>query len=73
MCVYGYPIEDAAKIAVREVREFFSPEEGAEEMEVIFCCFSERDKNVYEDLPYTRQLKLAELREARINIRQDRV
>ena len=25
------------------------------------------------DLTYTRQLKLAELREARINIRQDRV
>ena len=74
--VYGYPIEDAAKIAVREVREFFSPAEtrcaraagvglpersepegpqGAasrkeEEMEVTFCCFSERDKNEYEDL-----------------------
>lgn len=48
--VYGYPVEDAAKSAVREVREFFSPAEGAEEMEVIFCCFSERDKNVYEDL-----------------------
>ena len=51
--VYGYPIEDAAKIAVREVREFFSPAEGAkgaEEMEVIFCCFSERDIRVYENL-----------------------
>ena len=48
--VYGYPIEDAAKIAVREVRSFLSHAEGAEEMEVIFCCFSERDKNVYEDL-----------------------
>jgi len=23
--VYGYPIEDAAKIAVREAREFLSP------------------------------------------------
>ena len=48
--VYGYPIEDAAKIAVREVMKFLSPAEGAEEMEVTFCCFSERDKNEYEDL-----------------------
>ncbi len=80
--VYGYPIDDAAKIAVREVREFSSPaetqrrreemlrrsfasegrfgeaepegcasiREDAAEMEVIFCCFSERDKRVYEAL-----------------------
>ena len=68
--VYGYPIEEAAKIAVREVREFLTriPQpkavreadalagmrrreaESAEEMEVIFCCFSERDKRVYEGL-----------------------
>ncbi len=49
--VYGYPIEDAAKIAVREVREFLSPAENAEDaegMEVIFCCFSKCDKRVYE-------------------------
>ena len=68
--IYGYPKEDAAKIAVREVREFLTriPQpkavreadalagvrsreaENAEEMEVIFCCFSERDKRVYEGL-----------------------
>ena len=51
--VYGYPIEAAAKIAVEEVREFLSPAEdaeNAEEMEVIFCCFSERDKRVYESI-----------------------
>ena len=51
--VYGYPIEDAAKIAAREVREFLSPTEnaeGAEKMEVIFCCFSKRDAAVYERL-----------------------
>ena len=58
--VYGYPIEDTAKIAVSEVREFLSPAESAEDaegegacphahqMEVIFCCFSERDAAVYE-------------------------
>ena len=65
--IYGYPIEDAAKIAVREVRDYLTQScreaEGAEsgqngitrlpsapEMEVIFCCFSERDKLVYDDL-----------------------
>ena len=50
--VYGYPIEDAAKIAVGEVGDFLTQRsrvaENAEEMEVIFCCFSERDKLIYE-------------------------
>ncbi len=50
--VYGYPIEDAAKIAVREVKEFLSHAENAEdaEMDVVFCCFSERDKWFYEQV-----------------------
>lgn len=59
--VYGYPIEDAAKIAVREVKEFLSRAEAQRrgeggatsslpEMEVIFCCFSKRDAAVYEEL-----------------------
>ena len=49
--IYGYPKEEAAKIAVREVKEFLSPAESAEdteEMEVIICCFSTRDAVVYE-------------------------
>ena len=45
--VYGYPIEDAAKIAVREVQTFLSATKNTE-MEVVFCCFSERDKTVYD-------------------------
>ena len=58
--VYGYPIEDAAKIAVREVEGFLTQRrrdaegEGCAssrpQIEVIFCCFSERDKAVYENL-----------------------
>ena len=71
--VYGYPKEEAAKIAVREVGEFLTQRrkdaEGAEregacphapngrartpaapQMEVIFCCFSERDEAVYRQL-----------------------
>ena len=54
--VYGYPIEDAAKIAVREVREFLSPAENAEaaEMEVAFCCSSGLDKAVYDRIVRAR-------------------
>ena len=68
--IYGYPKEDAARIAVREVKEFLSHAESqrrgeeedrgsqtgrartpaAPQMEVIFCCFSERDKRVYESI-----------------------
>ena len=43
--VYGYPVEAAARIAVREVRSFL---ETRSDLEVVFCCFSERDKKVYE-------------------------
>lgn len=44
--IYHYPIEDAARIAIREVREFLNKKE----MEVIFCCFKARDTAVYERL-----------------------
>ena len=40
-------------------------------IEMIYDISAGRIREV--DLTYTRQLKLAELREARINIRQDRV
>ncbi len=42
--VYGYPIEDAAKVAVREASAFLA----THDVKVIFCCFSERDAKVYE-------------------------
>ena len=50
--MYGYPKEEAAKIAVREVREFLAAKNAkdAEEMDVIFCCFSASDAAVYERL-----------------------
>lgn len=43
---YGYPIEAAAHVAVGAVTEFLATHPGAPE--VIFCCFSERDRAVYE-------------------------
>lgn len=45
--VYGYPVADAAKIAVREVTEFLKTHDG---IEVVFCCFSSSDRIVYEEL-----------------------
>ena len=44
--VYGYPIEAAARIAVRTVRSTLSTLTGPEE--VLFCCFSPGDLSVYE-------------------------
>ena len=46
--VYGYPIEDAASIAVRTVLS--SVREAATIDEVLFCCFSPGDLHVYEKL-----------------------
>lgn len=43
--VYGYPIEEATRIAVATVRKFLKQNEM--QMDVVFCCFSERDLAVY--------------------------
>jgi O-acetyl-ADP-ribose deacetylase (regulator of RNase III) len=43
--VYGYPKEEAATIAVTVCREFENDFD-----EIIFCCFSEADKDRYEGL-----------------------
>jgi O-acetyl-ADP-ribose deacetylase (regulator of RNase III) len=44
--VYGYPIEEAAPIAVRTVKEQASMSPAIEE--VVFCCFSAKNLAVYE-------------------------
>lgn len=46
--VYGYPVEQAAHIAVGTVRAAVADYPSIEE--VIFCCFSERDLAVYRRL-----------------------
>ena len=45
--VYGYPIRDAAEIAVREVKAVLVVHP---DLEIVFCCFSAGDKAVYESL-----------------------
>ncbi|AAM73435.1 MAG TPA: O-acetyl-ADP-ribose deacetylase [Chlorobaculum sp.] len=44
--IYGYPVEQAAAIAITTVREMLADERGIEK--VIFCCFSDRDLDVYQ-------------------------
>jgi O-acetyl-ADP-ribose deacetylase (regulator of RNase III) len=44
--IYGYPIEQAARIAVRTVRTEVSRHPALEE--IVLCCFSERDLEVYQ-------------------------
>lgn len=46
--VYGYPVAQAAKIAVSTVREELKKYPAIEE--AVFCCFSEGDRRVYDKL-----------------------
>lgn len=46
--VYGYPVAEAARIAVATVRAF--PADGGSLREVVFCCFSAGDLALYQDL-----------------------
>jgi len=43
--IYGYPIEPATGIAVREARIF---EKSHPAVRIIFCCFSNRDADIYK-------------------------
>lgn len=46
--IYGYPIRAATNIAIHEVRQFVSKPTIIKE--VLFCCFSVKDLQVYEEL-----------------------
>jgi len=46
--VYGYPIELAAGVAVKTIRNAIGQPSNIEE--VLFCCFSQKDLEVYESL-----------------------
>ncbi len=46
--IYGYPIELAARVAVTTVRS--SLPEFAAIQEVVFCCFSQNDLLIYENM-----------------------
>ena len=44
---YGYPKEEACRIALREVRNFFGDNGDTALKEVFFVCFSRRDQEIY--------------------------
>lgn len=46
--IYGFPIALAAPIAFREVQSHFA--HGTDLEGILFCCFSEEDLAVYQDL-----------------------
>jgi O-acetyl-ADP-ribose deacetylase len=46
--VYGYPVDDAARVAVSTVRRFLEQPSIIEE--VVFCCFSIADLTIYQRL-----------------------
>jgi len=48
--VYSYPISDATRIALNEVRSFLESEYGNELERVIFVVWSKQDRAVYESL-----------------------
>ena len=46
--IYHYPPEEAAQVAISTVRSFVETPSSLEE--VIFCCFSDRDYDLYQNL-----------------------
>jgi len=45
--IFGYPLEEACKIAISTVSDFLLTHQSDLE-QVVFCCFSERDRVLYE-------------------------
>jgi O-acetyl-ADP-ribose deacetylase len=52
--IYGYPVGEAAKIAVTAARDLTTKSTGLSE--VLFCCFSESDVTLYQKLLEDRNL-----------------
>ena len=46
--IYGYPSKEAAEIAIAATKEHFAGTDYA--IEVIFCCFSQVDFDIYMDI-----------------------
>ncbi|CAG8961725.1 hypothetical protein HYFRA_00006266 [Hymenoscyphus fraxineus] len=47
--VYGYPSDDAAPVAIQAVKEFLEGEDGEKLEKVIFCTFTAKDVDAYND------------------------
>ena len=60
--VYGYPSDEAAEVAIKEVRRFLVEEDKGGILDrVVFCCFERKDERAYEEwLPYDQFLVFEE-------------
>ncbi len=47
--VYGYPLKEASEIAVKTVKDWLRAHQDAE-IDVYFCCFNDREYEVYRTL-----------------------
>lgn len=45
---YGYPSDEAARVALQAVRDYLASPTGVQE--VIFCCFAHQDAHIYAGL-----------------------
>ena len=52
--VYGYPMEKAARIALKTCKDFLSKQSG---FDITFCLFSEKDRTLYEELNGEKDFK----------------
>jgi O-acetyl-ADP-ribose deacetylase (regulator of RNase III) len=49
--IFGYPNKEAARVAIKEVRDFLASDENASKFDrVIFCSFMPKDVRAYEYL-----------------------
>jgi len=58
--VYRFPSDEAAQIAVETVMDFLQTPSSIQQ--VIFCCFSERDRQRYEQILQNRSGQTAQLK-----------
>lgn len=47
--VYGYPLREASQIAIKTAEEWFKFHPQAE-LQIYFCCFSDREYKLFEEL-----------------------
>ena len=45
--VYGYPLQDGARIALRETKDFLSKEKANSLRRIIFCCYPPENAKTY--------------------------
>ena len=66
--IYGYPIEEAARIAIDVVAEHDREHPG--QLQVTFCCYSQRDLDIYQRLLTESRNRLSPVASAALSDRR---